>query len=146
MGYKLCVVIALLIPSGSCFPSNFIEPFFPLPVHFLACTSFSFYVPLRKVLWIYLFLCLLKHEKYLLQVISLFLRSKHRESRGDNKYSGEISVEESCGLLISPCHVLLCLALLISDLTCTYCNEIWHTSILLPSCNIAHSFFLCKFC
>ncbi|XP_009769567.1 uncharacterized protein [Nicotiana sylvestris] len=31
------------------------------------------------------------------QVISLFLRSKHRESRGDNKYSGEISVEESCG-------------------------------------------------
>ncbi|XP_059279920.1 uncharacterized protein LOC132033827 isoform X1 [Lycium ferocissimum] len=31
------------------------------------------------------------------QVIALFLRSSHRDSGGDNKYSGEISVEESCG-------------------------------------------------
>ncbi|CAN4122161.1 unnamed protein product [Withania somnifera] len=31
------------------------------------------------------------------QVICLFLRSNQRESRGEIKYSGEISIEESCG-------------------------------------------------
>ncbi|KAK4352472.1 hypothetical protein RND71_027990 [Anisodus tanguticus] len=34
------------------------------------------------------------------QVIALFLRSNHRESRGDDKYSEEISIEESCGTQI----------------------------------------------
>uniref|UniRef100_A0A3Q7G7G5 Pseudouridine synthase I TruA alpha/beta domain-containing protein n=1 Tax=Solanum lycopersicum TaxID=4081 RepID=A0A3Q7G7G5_SOLLC len=79
------------------------------------------------------------------QVIALFLRSNHRESRGDNKYPGENSIEESCGLLISPFNVLLCLAFLI--VICHVFTEMRFGTHQLPSVflTLPLIFFLCMF-